>query len=115
MEPLLAAQYFILAALTTHFLAALTTHFRARGRHVKTVIGICAASDVLLIAAGVAGMGTVIRTDPSLLMVVRVFGGALLLVYTGLAACSASSSSCQLRPGGGWWRIAVLQQLLQPS
>jgi L-lysine exporter family protein LysE/ArgO len=57
----------------------------ARRRHVKTVIGICAASDVLLIAAGVAGMGTVIRADPSLLTVVRVFGGALLLVYAGLA------------------------------
>jgi L-lysine exporter family protein LysE/ArgO len=58
----------------------------ARRRHVKTVIGICAASDVLLIAAGVAGMGVVVRSDPSLLTVVRVLGGALLLLYAALAA-----------------------------
>jgi L-lysine exporter family protein LysE/ArgO len=57
----------------------------AQRRHVKTVIVICAASDVLLIAAGVAGMGAVVRTDASLLTVIRVLGGALLLVYAGLA------------------------------
>ena len=58
----------------------------ARRRHVKTVIGICAASDVLLIAAGVAGMGAVVRSDRSLLSVIRVLGGALLLAYAVLAA-----------------------------
>jgi L-lysine exporter family protein LysE/ArgO len=58
----------------------------ARRKHVKTVIGICAASDVLLIAAGVAGMGAVVKSDPSLLTVVRVLGGALLLLYAALAA-----------------------------
>jgi L-lysine exporter family protein LysE/ArgO len=58
----------------------------ARRMHVKTVIGICAASDVLLIAAGVAGMGAVVRSEPSLLDVVRVLGGALLLLYAALAA-----------------------------
>jgi L-lysine exporter family protein LysE/ArgO len=58
----------------------------ARRKHVKTVIAICAASDVLLIAAGVAGMGAVVRSDPSLLTVVRVLGGALLLLYAALAA-----------------------------
>lgn len=58
----------------------------ARRRHVKTVIGICAASDVLLIAAGVAGMGAVVKSDPSLLTVIRLLGGALLLAYAGLAA-----------------------------
>jgi L-lysine exporter family protein LysE/ArgO len=58
----------------------------ARRVHVKTVIGICAASDVLLIAAGVGGMGAVVRSDPSLLTVIRVLGGALLLAYAALAA-----------------------------
>jgi L-lysine exporter family protein LysE/ArgO len=57
----------------------------ARRAHVKTVIGICAASDVVLIAAGVGGMGAVVRSDPSLLTVIRVLGGALLLAYAGLA------------------------------
>ncbi len=54
--------------------------------HVKTVIAICAASDVVLIATGVAGMGAVIRADESLLTLVRILGGALLLAYAGLAA-----------------------------
>ena len=58
----------------------------ARRRHVKTVITICAASDVLLIAAGVAGMGAFVKSDPSLLTVIRVLGGALLLAYAVLAA-----------------------------
>jgi L-lysine exporter family protein LysE/ArgO len=58
----------------------------ARRKHVKTVIGICAASDVVLIAAGVAGMGAVVRSDPSLLTVIRIAGGALLLAYAALAA-----------------------------
>lgn len=58
----------------------------ARRAHVGTVIGICAASDVILIAAGVAGMGAVVRADGSLLAIVRVLGGGLLLAYAALAA-----------------------------
>lgn len=58
----------------------------ARRRHVKTVISICAGSDVLLIAAGVAGMGAVVRSDPSLLTAVRLLGAVLLLAYAALAA-----------------------------
>jgi L-lysine exporter family protein LysE/ArgO len=57
----------------------------ARRRHVKTVVAICAASDVVLIAAGVAGMGAIVRSAPSLLTVIRVLGGALLLIYAALA------------------------------
>jgi L-lysine exporter family protein LysE/ArgO len=58
----------------------------ARRKHVKTVIAICAVSDVALIAAGVGGMGAVIQSDPSLLTVVRIAGSALLLAYAALAA-----------------------------
>jgi L-lysine exporter family protein LysE/ArgO len=58
----------------------------ARRAHVGIVVAICAVSDVVLIAAGVAGMGAVVRSDPSLLMWVRILGGALLLAYAALAA-----------------------------
>jgi L-lysine exporter family protein LysE/ArgO len=58
----------------------------ARRQHVKTVIAICAVSDVVLIAAGVAGMGAVVRSDPALLTVTRALGAALLLGYAALAA-----------------------------
>src|SRR5215472_16037865 len=71
----------------------------ARRLHVKTVIAICAASDVLLIAAGVAGMGAVVRADASLLTVIRVLGGGLLLVYAAMAARRALRE-LELRPDG---------------
>src|ERR1700735_494438 len=57
----------------------------ALGTHVGTVIVICAASDVILIAAGVGGMGAVVDADHSLLIVVRCVGAALLLAYALLA------------------------------
>jgi L-lysine exporter family protein LysE/ArgO len=61
--------------------------------HVPTVVTICAASDVILIAAGVAGLGTVVRHLPGLLLAVRLLGAAFLLGYAALAARRA------LRPG----------------
>jgi L-lysine exporter family protein LysE/ArgO len=58
----------------------------ARRAHVGTVIAICTVSDVVLIAAGVAGMGAVVTAAPGLLRVVRIVGAALLLTYGALAA-----------------------------
>jgi L-lysine exporter family protein LysE/ArgO len=54
--------------------------------HVGTVVLICAASDVVLIAAGVAGVGAVVTHRPGLLALVRDAGAALLLAYAVLAA-----------------------------
>src|ERR1700748_721925 len=47
------------------------------GDHILTVIVICAASDVVLIACGVGGVGALIAADRGLLTVVR-YGGAVL-------------------------------------
>jgi len=58
----------------------------ARRVHVGTVIAICAGSDVVLIAAGVTGMGAVLRADGGLLTLVRTLGATLLLAYAALAA-----------------------------
>jgi L-lysine exporter family protein LysE/ArgO len=58
----------------------------ARRAHVGTVIAICTVSDVVLIAAGVAGMGAVVTADPGVLKGVRIAGAALLLTYGALAA-----------------------------
>lgn len=54
--------------------------------HVGTVVLICAASDVVLIAAGVAGVGAMVVHRPGLLTVVRDAGGALLVAYAAIAA-----------------------------
>jgi L-lysine exporter family protein LysE/ArgO len=61
--------------------------------HVPTVVVICAVSDVILIAAGVAGLGAVVGHARGLLAIVRLLGAAFLLGYAALAARRA------LRPG----------------
>jgi L-lysine exporter family protein LysE/ArgO len=53
--------------------------------HVFVVSLICALSDALLIAAGVAGLGTLIARSPALIQVVTI-GGALFLLYYGALA-----------------------------
>jgi L-lysine exporter family protein LysE/ArgO len=57
-----------------------------RREHVIPVVAICAASDAVLITAGVAGMGSLIADRPGLLAAVRWAGAAFLLGYALLAA-----------------------------
>jgi L-lysine exporter family protein LysE/ArgO len=56
-----------------------------RREHVGIVVAICAAADVALIAAGVSGMGALIRGVPHLLTVVKIIGVLFLLGYGALA------------------------------
>ncbi|MCL6422231.1 LysE/ArgO family amino acid transporter [Brachybacterium sp. JHP9] len=65
-----------------------------RREHVLAVVTICALSDAVLIAAGVGGLGAVIRAVPWLVEVARWAGIAFLLVYAAMAARRA------LRPTG---------------
>jgi L-lysine exporter family protein LysE/ArgO len=64
-----------------------------RTRLVAPVVVICALSDAVLIAAGVAGVGALVEAAPVALVVIRVVGSGFLLVYGLLAAHRA------LRPG----------------
>ncbi|MBM0279263.1 LysE/ArgO family amino acid transporter [Micromonospora tarensis] len=64
-----------------------------RREHVVPVVLTCAASDALLIMAGVAGVGTVVTGRPGLLAAIRWGGAAFLLCYAAFAARRA------LRPG----------------
>lgn len=57
-----------------------------RREHVFGVVVVCAASDAVLIAVGVAGFGSVLESVPWLLVVVRIGGAAFLIVYGLLAA-----------------------------
>lgn len=50
-------------------------------QHVFILSLICALSDALLIAAGVAGLGTLISQSPMLITVVTIGGAAFLLWY----------------------------------
>jgi len=55
------------------------------GRHVFILCLICALSDALLIAVGVAGLGALIATSPTLIAVVTAGGGLFLLAYAAMA------------------------------
>jgi L-lysine exporter family protein LysE/ArgO len=55
------------------------------GRHVFAVAATCALADALLIAAGVGGLGLLIRRAPSLLTAVTLAGGAFLFAYGAIA------------------------------
>jgi L-lysine exporter family protein LysE/ArgO len=54
-------------------------------QHVFVLCLICALSDALLIAAGVAGLGTLIAQSPMLIAVVTAGGGLFLLAYAAIA------------------------------
>jgi L-lysine exporter family protein LysE/ArgO len=57
-----------------------------RREAVPLVVVICAASDAVLIALGVAGVGSVVRARPTALTVVGLVGGLFLIGYGILAA-----------------------------
>ena len=64
-----------------------------RGEHVLPVVAVCTVSDLVLIAAGIAGFGALVSAHPRLVDVATYGGAAFLLVYGLLAARRA------LRPG----------------
>lgn len=69
-----------------------------RRQHVGLTVAVCIAIDILLISAGVAGMGAVIDGNPLLLDLAR-WGGALFLVWYGLRAWRAALQSGTLEVG----------------
>ena len=64
-----------------------------RREHVLPIVVFCAVADLLLIAAGVAGMARLVASHPSAAMAVGVGGAVFLLAYGLRAALRA------LRPG----------------
>lgn len=64
------------------------------GEHVAPVVAVCAVSDVVLIAGGVAGTGALLDRVPELVDVMRWAGAVFLVGYGALAARRA------LRPAG---------------
>lgn len=61
-----------------------------RVEHVGAVVAVCAASDAVLIGAGVLGAGALLLAHPDLLVVVCFAGAAFLLVYGATAARRAT-------------------------
>ena len=57
-----------------------------RKEHVFVIVAICALSDALLIAVGVAGLGAIIQQLEWLLLLIEVVGGVFLCTYGVMAA-----------------------------
>jgi L-lysine exporter family protein LysE/ArgO len=56
-----------------------------RREHVLPVVALCTVSDIVLISAGIAGIGALISAHPGALNIAK-FGGALFLIGYGLLA-----------------------------
>ena len=69
-------------------------------RHVFAVAVACSLSDAVLIAAGVLGLGSLIRQAPSILAVVTLAGAAFLAGYAAVALRRALRPE-SLRPATG--------------
>lgn len=72
-----------------------------RKEHVLVIVAICAISDALLIALGVAGLGALIQQVPWLLMVIELIGGLFLVGYGVLAAKRAIKPNALTADVGG--------------
>ena len=57
-----------------------------RREHVLAVVSVCAVSDLLLITAGIAGVGALITAYPQTVTVAKIGGAVFLLGYGALAA-----------------------------
>jgi L-lysine exporter family protein LysE/ArgO len=80
-----------------------------RGEHVLAVVAVCALSDLVLIAAGVAGTGALLDRAPAAVTVIRWAGAAFLLLYGAVAARRA------LRPAGALVAAAAERTPLLPT
>ena len=57
-----------------------------RREHVAVVVAVCAVSDLLLYAAGVAGLGALVLSAPAVVEAARWLGAVVVLGYGFLAA-----------------------------
>jgi L-lysine exporter family protein LysE/ArgO len=57
-----------------------------RREHVAVVVAVCAVSDLLLYAAGVAGLGALVLSAPTVVEAARWLGAVVVLGYGFLAA-----------------------------
>ena len=72
-----------------------------RREHVLAVVLVCALSDAVLIAAGVAGFGALAEAGPGLERIMRYGGAAFLLVYGARAFRAAWRGGEVLEAGAG--------------
>ena len=85
-----------------------------RREHVFLVVAVCALSDAVLIAAGIAGLGALIHQVEWALVVVRI-AGAIFLGWYGIRAAQRAVKPSALKAdegGVGMSRVAALGTVL---
>ncbi len=82
-----------------------------RREHVLPIVLICIASDGILIALGIAGVGGLVRAAPAALDVVRWVGFAFLMLYAVFAARRAFRPE-RLDPNGEAMRTSLVAAVL---
>ena len=73
--------------------------------HVGLVVAICALSDVVLITAGVAGIGTIVERAPWAIDLIRWLGVAFLTWY-GVSSLLRARKAESLHANGGGARLS---------
>jgi len=84
-------------------------------RHVMPLVLVCAISDAVLIAAGVAGFGVLVQTYPAVVDYLRYFGAAFLVVYGVRAFVSALRGGSAMQQGAeesDLWKSVVICLML---
>lgn len=76
-----------------------------RREHVLAVVSVCAVSDLLLITAGIAGIGAVIAAHPQTVTVAKIGGAAFLFGYGAMAARRALNSASMAPAQNGSTRL----------
>jgi L-lysine exporter family protein LysE/ArgO len=71
-----------------------------RKEHVAPIVAFCALSDLILIGAGVAGLGTVLGDSPALVALLTAAGSGFLVWY-GVKALRRASQPQSLRAASG--------------
>ncbi|EAR25639.1 putative transporter [marine actinobacterium PHSC20C1] len=72
-----------------------------RREHVTAVVLVCTLSDIVLILAGIAGLGALIQQAGWLLVVARIGGALFLLVYAFLSIRRAARPHALTANAGG--------------
>ena len=81
-----------------------------RREHVGLTVATCILIDTILIALGVAGVGSLVQTSPVLLAVAK-WGGAAFLLWYGLRSWRAVFSGNAIHIGAGQLRTSRRQAL----
>ena len=84
-------------------------------RHVLPLVLVCAISDAVLIAAGVAGFGAMVQSYPAIVNYLRYFGAAFLVVYGIRAFLSAMRGGSAMERGADendLWKSVVVCLML---